>query len=176
MPYGAGGDGRWIVALVLAAFLLAGCRVPLLGGDEATPTVRPPGSERTITAIPGTGGGGGVGTVLEAPPRATAADPSGEQTLTITGSPEGPATLDPALVRDTESAFVTRQIFRGLVRLDERLQPVPDLARRIEISPDGLTYTFYLWEDITFANGRRITAEDVRYSLERATDPALAGG
>lgn len=176
MPYGAGGDGRWIVALVLAAFLLAGCRVPLLGGDEATPTVRPPGSERTITATPGTGGGGEVGTVLEAPPRATAADPSGEQTLTITGSPEGPATLDPALVRDTESAFVTRQIFRGLVRLDERLQPVPDLARRIEISPDGLTYTFYLWEDITFTNGRRITAEDVRYSLERATDPALAGG
>ncbi|MBX5443556.1 ABC transporter substrate-binding protein [Sphaerobacter sp.] len=165
-------------ALLLGlSVLLASCRASILGRDKATPTVRPtePGSAGAGTESPGTGGGE-VGTVLEAPPPATVADPSGEQTLTMIGSPDGPATLDPALVRDTESAFVTRQIFRGLVRLDEQLQPVPDLARRIEISPDGLTYTFFLWEDITFANGRRITAEDVRYSLERATDPALAGG
>ncbi len=89
-------------------------------------------------------------------------------------SAQDPTTLDPALVSDTTSAFVARQLFSGLVRLDNNLEVQPDLAERWDVSDDGRTYTFYLRPDARFADGSPITAEDVRYSLERATDPALA--
>lgn len=118
----------------------------------------------------------GTPSVIEAPPPSAIPNPTGQQTLTLAGPVDGPSTLDPATVRDAESAFLVRQIFRGLVRLDDQLNPVPDLASRIEISPDGLTFTFTLHDGISFDSGRRITAEDVRFSLERATDPALEQG
>lgn len=94
--------------------------------------------------------------------------------LIMTLGYQDPPTLDPALVGDTTSAFVVNQIFSGLVRLDENLDVQPDLAERWTISDDGRTYTFILRENARFANETPITSEDVRYSLERATDPTLA--
>jgi peptide/nickel transport system substrate-binding protein/oligopeptide transport system substrate-binding protein len=101
---------------------------------------------------------------------------TGEQVLTLAGSPNGPTTLDPALIRDAESAFVARQIFRGLVRLDDDLVAQPDLASRIEIAADGLLYTFHLRENAVFHDGTPIDAQAVADSLNRACDPSLAGG
>ncbi len=101
---------------------------------------------------------------------------SSNQHLTLAGSVYGPATLDPALVRDVESAFLSRQIFRGLVSLDESLQPQPELARDIEISPDGMAYRFVLHDSGTFHDGSPIDAHAVVGSFNRASDPALASG
>jgi oligopeptide transport system substrate-binding protein len=53
---------------------------------------------------------------------------------------------------------------------------VPDLAHEVEISPDGLVYRFKLHDDITFHDGTPITADRVKASLERATDPELMDG
>lgn len=106
---------------------------------------------------------------------ATGGAPSGQH-LTLAGSVYGPGTLDPALVRDVESAFLSRQIFRGLVSLDESLQPQPELAREIEISPDGMIYRFILHETGTFHDGSPIDAKAVVGSFNRASDPALAAG
>jgi len=83
-----------------------------------------------------------------------------------------PVTLDPALVEDVYSAEYITKIFSGLVTLDESLEVVPDLAERWEVSKDGTVYTFYLRENARFHNGKPVTAEDVKYSLERACDPA----
>jgi len=115
-------------------------------------------------------------TVLVAGPRSTAATPSGDQSLRLAGSVSGIATLDPALVRDLESAFMVRQVFRGLTSLDHALQPVPELAERIEISPDEMVYRFMLRADATFQDGRPILADDVAYSFTRALDPRTADG
>jgi peptide/nickel transport system substrate-binding protein/oligopeptide transport system substrate-binding protein len=53
---------------------------------------------------------------------------------------------------------------------------VPDLAAAAPtISADGLTYTFTLRANAVFHDGKAIDAAAVKYSLERATDPALAG-
>jgi oligopeptide transport system substrate-binding protein len=49
----------------------------------------------------------------------------------------------------------------------------PDLAAGWEVSDDGLVYTFYLRPEARFHNGRFVTAQDVIFSWERATDPAL---
>lgn len=95
-------------------------------------------------------------------------------TLIMTLGARDPTTLDPALVGDVTSALVARQIFSGLVRLNDRLEVEPDLAERWELGPDGRTYTFFLRPGAAFADGAPIRAEDVRYSLERAADPGLA--
>jgi len=96
--------------------------------------------------------------------------------LRLAGPADGPETLDPAFARDLSTFFIIRQIFRGLTRFDENLQPVPELAERIEVSSDGLEYTFYLRPDAKFHDGRTVTADDVTFSLRRALDPATAGG
>ena len=85
-------------------------------------------------------------------------------------------TLDPAKAKDLSTLFLVRQIFRGLTRLDDDLQPIPALAESIDISDDGLTYTFALRRDARFQDGTDISAEDVAFSLTRALDPATTGG
>lgn len=116
----------------------------------------------------------GCGLVGQSAPVAPALPGLSGGNLMMTLGARDPPNLDPALVGDTASAFVTRQLFSGLVRLDANLEVQPDLAAGWTVSPDGRTYTFSLRPDARFADGRPITAEDVRYSLERATDPALA--
>src|SRR5680860_625068 len=85
-----------------------------------------------------------------------------EDGLRLAGPVDGPASLDPALSRDLSTNFLIRQIFRGLVGLDSTLAPAFSLAESVEISADGLTYTFRLRESAKFHDGRTITPEDVR--------------
>ena len=82
-----------------------------------------------------------------------------------------PLTLDPAVSGEMLSHEYILQIFGGLVRLDDNLEPAPDIAQKWEVSEDGRTYTFYLREDVKFHDGRKVTADDFKYSLERACDP-----
>lgn len=83
-----------------------------------------------------------------------------------------PITLDPAVSGEMTSHEYIAQLFSGLVRLDDNLEPAPDIAERWEISADYRTYTFYLRKDVRFHDGWGVTAEDFKYSWERACDPA----
>jgi oligopeptide transport system substrate-binding protein len=83
-----------------------------------------------------------------------------------------PITLDPAVSAEMTSHEYVTQIYSGLVRPDDNLEPAPDIAERWEISQDRRTYTFYLRKDVTFQDGRKVTAADFKYSWERACDPA----
>ncbi len=82
-----------------------------------------------------------------------------------------PITLDPAVSGEVTSHQYILQLFSGLVRLDDNLEPAADIARRWQLSRDGRTYTFYLRRDVRFHDGRPVTAEDVKYSWERACAP-----
>ena len=82
-----------------------------------------------------------------------------------------PPTLDPHLTTDATSAQIIVEVFGGLVTIDKNLNVVPDLAESWDISPDGTVYTFRLRRDATFHDGKPVTAEDVRWSLERVTSP-----
>ncbi len=93
----------------------------------------------------------------------------GDNELVVPGT--DPPTLDPALASDATSANYIVEIFSGLVALDPNLEIIPDLAEEWEVSDDGMTYTFTLREDATFADGAAITAEDFKFSIERACDP-----
>ena len=82
-----------------------------------------------------------------------------------------PPTLDPHLTTDATSAQIIIEVFGGLVTIDRNLDIVPDLAERWDISPDGRAYTFHIRPDAVFHDGRQVTAQDVQWSLERATNP-----
>ncbi len=82
-----------------------------------------------------------------------------------------PKTLDPALATDIYSVTVIQQLFDGLVQFDKNLNIIPATAKSWRISPDGLTYTFYLREGVKFHNGREVTADDFIYSMTRIIDP-----
>ncbi len=82
-----------------------------------------------------------------------------------------PITLDPAISGEMVSHSYITQIFSGLVRLDDELEVVPDIAESWQASPDGCTYTFSLRSGVKFHNGREVLAEDFKYSWERACNP-----
>ena len=84
-----------------------------------------------------------------------------------------PPTLDPHLTTDNISGALVNEVYGGLVTLTPELAPSPDLAESWDISEDGTVYTFHLRENAKFHNGKPVTSEDVRWSLERAADPAI---
>src|SRR5207249_266975 len=63
-------------------------------------------------------------------------------------------------------------VFSGLVKLDDRLDIVPDLAERWDVSADGRRYTFHLRPGAKFHSGREVRPEDFKYAMARALDPA----
>ena len=82
-----------------------------------------------------------------------------------------PPTLDPHLTTDATSAQIIVEVFGGLVTIDRNLDIAPDLAESWEISGEGTIYTFHIDPDARFHDGKKVTAEDVRWSLERVTNP-----
>ena len=83
-----------------------------------------------------------------------------------------PPTLDPHLTSDADSAVYAVEIFGGLMTIDQDLAIVGDLAESWDFSPDGAEITFHLRLGATFHNGKVVTARDIKWSLERAADPA----
>lgn len=96
--------------------------------------------------------------------------------------------FDPQIVSDTTASLVVRNCFEGLLRKDENGDIINGVARDWSVSPDGLTYTFYLREDAVWhltSNAEKqlegklpedfdlsVTAYDFQFALRRACDPA----
>ena len=113
-----------------------------------------------------------VAAALAAPGAALAQDeqPNGG-TMTVTYK-DDVSTLDPAIGYDWQNWSMIKSLFDGLMDYEPgTTELVNDLAEDYAISDDGLTYTFTLRDGVAFHNGREMTAEDVRYSLDRVTNP-----
>ena len=135
------------------------------------------------------------------PPAPTAADPTlppaptPEPTLAAAGAPDqsqrdiegegervdggvlmilgdDPPTLDPHQTGDVTSSRYILEVFGGLLTIDPNLAIAPDLAKDWTIDPDGMGYIFSLNPDAKFHDGRKVTAADFKWSIERAADPA----
>jgi peptide/nickel transport system substrate-binding protein len=88
-------------------------------------------------------------------------------TLTIAIQADGQS-LDPHTVTDAGSMRLIENLYSTLMRYKPEYGEIePDLAERVEISDDGKIYTFALRDNARFHSGRAVTAEDVRYSLDR---------
>ena len=82
-------------------------------------------------------------------------------------------TLDPQVGYDWQNWSVIKSIFDGLMDYKPGTTELePDLAQSYTVSDDGLTYTFKLRDGVKFHNGRTMTSADVKYSFERAVNPA----
>ena len=169
-------------ALFLIAILAACGSEPAPDTPTPVPTVAP-----TVTLAP-------TSTSMFAPttapspitaPQSTAeqddgsVSPSGEElkgipveggVLKLSGG--DPPTLDPHQTGDVTSSRYILEVFGGLLTIDPELAMVPDIAEQWEIDSDGQGYTFRLNPSATFHDGRKVTATDVQWSLERASDPA----
>ena len=78
---------------------------------------------------------------------------------------------DPGVNRDGNTDAVVLHMVEGLVGYDARGLPKPLLAESIDVSPDGLTYTFKLRPGVKFHNGETLTADDVVWSWNRYLNP-----
>ena len=85
--------------------------------------------------------------------------------LTAVHWPE-PTVLNTAVNSGFAAAFISTKIFEGLVEYDRKGKPVPQLAERWSISPDGLAVTFQLRSGVKWHDGTNFTSDDVRFSVE----------
>jgi oligopeptide transport system substrate-binding protein len=103
------------------------------------------------------GGGGSTGTSL-----------ASNQTLSFPILSDF-GTLDPAIADAETDTEISQNMFDGLVKFDENLNIVPDLATAVPTADStGLNYTFTLRHDVKFSNGDAFTSKDVLYSWNRA--------
>ena len=90
----------------------------------------------------------------------------------------GIATLDPAFAKNQSIIWAVHQIYNTLIQTDDSLHLIPSLAKSWDISPDNLTFTFHLRDDVFFQDndafpngkGRKMKADDVVYSFNRIID------
>ncbi len=98
------------------------------------------------------------------------AQPAGAKgggTMVMLVQPEPPS-LASYLSTSGPIGMVTSKVFDGLLEYDLDLQPQPGLAESWTLSDDGLTLTFKLRQGVVFHDGKPLTAEDVRFSIEDA--------
>ena len=95
---------------------------------------------------------------------------------------KGIATLDPAFAKTQVLIWPTNQIYNGLVQMDNNLTIKPCIAKKWIITNSGKTYQFIIRDDVYFhdhkifknGKGRKLTANDFEYSLNRVINPKTA--
>ena len=93
------------------------------------------------------------------------------------GLPGALTHLDPALPGETSEGSTIKLISGQLLRFDQYGVPQPDLAESLDISDDGLVYTFHLRDNLLYSDGTPVTVEDILFTWERTKDaPATDQG
>ena len=109
-------------------------------------------------------------------PTAGITDPvktGGEVVIGLEGDPERFVTT---VWRMRSNIDVMEMVFSTLLVLTEDLDFATDLADRYEVSDDGLTFTFYLRDDVYFHDGEPVTAHDVAFTYNTIVQPGYDGG
>ncbi len=104
---------------------------------------------------------------------ASAGEPRFGGTLVV-GTNADPGALNPGITTSVPTHVVTGPMFNGLVGIDQELQPTPDLATSWEVSPDGLTTTFRLAQDVRWHDGQPFSSADVKFTFEQILLPFSA--
>jgi peptide/nickel transport system substrate-binding protein len=94
--------------------------------------------------------------------------PAGKMVIAV---PSEPMTIDPHKVATRYSHTFNCALFEALYVRNSKAELVPGLAKSVDISKDGLTYTFMIRTGVRFHDGTPLTTEDIKFSLERAINP-----
>lgn len=172
-----------LTLIVIVSLLLSSCGPTDTSGPAATATT-PAGSEAATPAAT-TGAAGDAAT----PTSATGGDakpttPAGGDTATEEGGMPGvlrmnagsePDTIDPQKMSFLGEIGVAQLVFEGLMELNDKLEPVPAAAEKMDVSDDGLKYTLTLRDGLQYSDGEPITAKNFEYSWRRLFDPNVPG-
>lgn len=82
-------------------------------------------------------------------------------------SSDWPVLIDPSVSSDCQGVTAIVNLFDPLVSADTKGNVIPHVAESWDVSSDGLAYTFYLRPGIKFHDGSELTAEDVKFSMDR---------
>ena len=94
---------------------------------------------------------------------------AGDSSKIVVGIPQDlEDSLDPHKAVAAGTREVLFNVFEGLLKPDENGELIPAVAESYTASEDGLVYTFKLRDGVKFHNGNRVTAEDVKYSIEKS--------
>lgn len=66
-------------------------------------------------------------------------------------------------------------MYASLLRLNAKIELEPALVEKYEVSKDSTVITFMLRKGLTFHDGKPVTAEDVKFTLEALASPQLEG-
>lgn len=109
-----------------------------------------------------------------APSSSAAASSKPSEGKFVLGMQTQPDHLDPFLAATADTRSILFNIFEGLVKPDKDGNLIPAVADSYQMSGDAKTYTFHIRSGIKFHNGKAVTADDVKYSLDTAA--GLSGG
>jgi peptide/nickel transport system substrate-binding protein len=118
------------------------------------------------------GGGGGGGAGGDAKGKQDGGTPVEGGTVAIDMLADFQAFNSVTNTHLTTDDVVKHMLFTPLIQYDEKLQPVPWLAERWELSDTSVT--FFLRKDVTWHDGKPVNAEDVKFTFDMAKDPATA--
>ena len=143
---------RWSAILLSAAFMLPGC------GKDAN-------REKWVDRLP-----------LPMDTLTVPMDELGRHGGHFTmGATTSPKTFNPITGGETSSSEIANLLFVTLTDVNARTSAdKPGLARSWDISPDGRTVTFHLRRGACFSDGHPLTSDDVRFSFDVTTTPAIA--
>lgn len=106
---------------------------------------------------------------------AACSQPARNDGMIVVALANGPANLDPGVGLDEASQKLHTLLYSSLLKIDESLRVVPDLAIRFE-KPDPKTYIAEVRHGVHFHDGRELTAADVAYTYRRFLDPTFTSG
>jgi len=133
------------------------------GGAATTSAATKPAASAAPAVM--TGAGGTAPTM--APAAASAGGATGGQVNVYWTKP---STIHPLFSTAGIEQGVERQMFGALMRMNDKLEPVPDLVEKVDSTPDAKVWTFTLKQGLKFSDGMPLTAKDVVFTFERAID------
>ena len=154
-----------ILSIMLASVLamsMIGCGSSAVSGVTETETTESADSTQSADNAQSADA-----TAAEAP-----AEGSGEDLNVMLETPV--ESLDPQQATDGTSFEVIADYTDGLMQMDADGQAVNAIAESVDVSDDGLTYTFHLRADANWSNGEPVTANDFVFAWQRAVDPEIA--
>jgi len=138
-----------LMAVSLAAAALTACGSSSSGSADTTAATTAASTDSTASA--------------------DAASGSGLSVSVVDGS-EDSMNLDTAQAGTLAGLSACRHLYEGLYKLDKDGNVVPGQAKDVQVSDDGLTYTFTLRDDITWSDGQPVTAADFVYGFQHLKD------
>lgn len=95
--------------------------------------------------------------------------------IIVVGMANSPTNFDPAIGLDEASQKIHQLLYSSLLRIDENLRVVPDLATALDW-PDPATYVVTIPKGVKFHDGRELTVRDVAFTFRRFLDPKFVSG